>query len=259
MASSVYLTSVVPVDSGCDHFERTDLGAAWTTGPLYKEYLPRAESIIQNSIVDGSYVAGENNWQFDPYPEVYGSLRTTTSTAVGQTQVVETTIGNMFPGVTPGLADYYQIMEGSWFLLTNVKDTPEEASRDSGVNGCIGVYVIIQGSYSGFWAYFEMFSVTDDGEWSLQTGPSYQWAEVNPVVPPWYINGDYTVRLETDPDGTSRVYCQGDLVLTDVMPTTGGTHVGVGSQWNMTNYGDYTGPTTSPVARAICGTSVLDQ
>lgn len=241
----------------CDTFERADVGSGWTTGPLFNSF-GSTELVVVNRIVGNSLVTDDSDSQFPKL--VLGTARTTGSVPAGQTQVIETTLGDMFPGATPGMSADFQIMEAESYLFTNVRDTPSTISASSGLNNCIALYVLIQMSsqdpdHDGQ-VYLELFTTGPDGTQHWDYGDT-AYTQNHPV-PPYTANGDYKVRLETDPDGTCRVYLQDALVITDILPTTGGTHVGLGSYWYTTNYDGHGGTRTpaSPKTRTACGTGV---
>jgi len=232
----------VPLGENCDYFERASIGPEWVDGPLFN-ITASYTTEIQNSIDSGAWVAGENN---EPAPtRVIGASRRVDD--IPGTQWIEIVIGDMFQGGTPGMDPYYQIVEGNWYLFTQVTDTPIH-------NACIGLYIAIHASFGSppdysTEVYLELVSIDDTG----QNVSSFASGSLTPI-PNWQTNPQFKIRLETAPNGHSLGYVNDQLIVEDTVPPTGGTHVGFGSEWNRTNYdgGATVNNGTAPRAEQVC-------
>lgn len=202
-----------------DDFGRLSLGSDWADdGPIFEDDgYARAVQFLSG----GAWQAEDSD---STIPDVgMGSIRRTDDNS--DDQFIEASVGNFFQGHDPDVAETLQYVEGQIYLFAQV---------DPGSNAAIVAWVIIQvgPSIPDGEGYIEIFTVDATG---TRTFPGISGSE--PLPAGWQTNPDYTVKLEVSAAGHVRAYFEGDLLLEDDVTPLAGRHVGIGMEWNLTNYG----------------------
>lgn len=204
-----------------DDFERVSLGSDWADdGPILFQ---------SDDWVRGGQFLGGGAWQVDEnnsageFETAMGSIRRTDNSCADQ--FIEAVVGNFFQGHDPSVDEWFQWVEGDMWLFAQLSPSSDVS---------VGAHFIIHansGAEDGE-AFVEFFTTDEDGEVTFTDN----FGSFSPLPTGWQANPDYTIRFEVSAAGHLKAYFEGDLLAEDDVTPVGGRHVGIGMQWNRTDY-----------------------
>jgi hypothetical protein len=203
-----------------DDFGRLSLGPDWADdGPI----LFQGDGWVRGGqfLSGGAWQVDENN-SAGVFDTAMGSIRHVADACADQ--FIEAVVGNFFQGHDASVPEELQWVEGDVWLF---------AQLSPGSDVGIGAHFVIHtnGSDPDGEAFVEFFTTDEAGDVTFTDN----FGSSAPLTG-WQANPDYTIRFEVSAAGHLKAYSEGDLLAEDDVAPLGGRYVGIGMQWNRTDY-----------------------